>query len=391
MTSYVITITEIDEEEFAREELEKQLSPITLQKNTIGIVTVSTEFLDSGMYAVIAEAVPFPLVGMTTHTQSANGEAGTFLFSILVLTSNDVEFAYGSSGIIPERESAAGITRECYIKTREKLSGPVKLALIYAPFKQFQCIHNYAKAISETDGRVPVFGSLAAAKITNLLTDTRTICEKGIFNDRVVMVLLAGDIVPEFHLGNITKESIIVPNFGEVTAAKDNVVTEINHVKVNTVLDGIGFNDGILNDDSAVSIAFLIEETDKDGRLFPPNAQSIDTLEDGYAIFSGFVPVGATLSLAVTTKDVILTTARNALKSIKEGRRGNTVMIYSCVGRQISLLDEPMLEYEVIKEEFSDGFTYIAASSGGEICPVLVTDEKAYNSEHSQSFIACVL
>jgi hypothetical protein len=391
MRSYIITITEVDEVELAIEELEAQMSEVKLLNNSVGIVTLSTEFINSGIYAAIAKAIPFPLIGMTTNTQNANGKIGTFLLSILVLTSNDCEFAYGSSGILPVKGDVTEITQECYKSIRSKLTGKTKLALLYAPFMAYQCTYKYLSAVSGIDECVPIFGSLAATVVTRIETDMRTICGEHCFENRLVMLLISGDIAPEFYIASVTDNPELITNVGEVTAAQDNHVMEINNTKINDVLEKIGYNAGSLKDDGTLTSVFIMHEIDKDGNLLPSAARGINTLDDGVAIFGGRVPVGSVLSFAVTTKDDIATTARKTISRIKGEHSDKTILMYSCLGRQIALLDEPMMEYEIINEQLlGSSFTYVAAASGGEICPTFITETKAHNNEHNQTLIACV-
>jgi len=65
--------------------------------------------------------------------------------------------------------------------------------------------------------------------------------------------------------------------------------------------------------------------------------------------------------------------------------------MYTCLGRQISLLDEFMKEHEIVGEELAEGgFTYVTCTSGGEICPTAISETTACNSEHNSSLTACV-
>jgi len=389
--SYVITITEVDDTEFALEELETQLSKIELMKNTIGIVSVSTDYFETGVYAAVAKALPFPLIGMSAYAQNANGNIGIYLFSILVLTSDDCEFAHGISDEIPEQGDVTALTRELYKKINPGLEKRAKLALMYAPFFMQYCNYNYIKAIVEFDEALPVFGSLANCEVMKMETDTRTVYNENIYTNRVVMLLISGNISPQFYIGSITKESIILPNIGEVTASKDNVVMEINNIKVNDVLEKIGFKDGALKDEGSMALTFLMNEKDSDGNIISSATRGISDMLDGAAVFGGRVPVGASLSGAICTKDVIMQTAEETLSKIKEDQANKTVLFYSCLGRQMTLLDEPMKEYELISDKLKDsGFTFVAAAAGGEICPTSVTENKAHNSEHDQTLIACV-
>ena len=390
--SYVITITEIDDSALALEELSEQLSAISLLKNTVGIVSVSIDYLETGVYEAVAKAAPFPVLGLSTYGQNADGNISVYLFSILVLTSDDCEFAHGYSDIIPSQGDVDELIKKLYQKCNRDLEDRAKIAFLYAPMMTFQFSFNYLEAIAKLDKALPVFGSLASCEAMKIMDESRTVYNAQIFDNQLVMLLISGNVAPSFYLGSLTKESIIIPHFGEVTAAKDNAVMEINHQKVNDVFEKIGLKDGAIKDEGSLSLSILAEEKDSSGNLTSSAVRGLLAMEEGVAVFGGRIPVGAVLSAAISTKEVIAQTAREVVKQIKAEHSDKTILLYSCLGRQISLLDEPMMEYEIIDDELRDSsFRYVAAVSGGELCPVSVTETKAENSEHNQTLIACVL
>jgi len=392
MQSYVITITEADDAELALDELKEQLSSVSLLKNTVSIVSVNPEFIHTGIYEAVAKAVPFPLIGMTTLAQTANGVAGMFLFSIMVLTSDACDFAYGFSDVIPQKGDASELTRECYKTIRAKLEGEVKLTLLYAPFMEYRCGAEYISAIADVDKRIPVFGSLANADMEHLFADLKTICCDQYFNDRLVMLLISGDISPEFYIGSITKEAIILPNIGKVTEARGNHVTEINGINAGKFFEQIDFFIGDARNKGLLTSIFIVDTKDETGNVVSSVSRGILSLEDESVIFGGNVPVGAVLSIATTTKEMVLATAKEVAALIKKAHRGKTVLMYSCIGRRFSLLDATLSEYEALNGQLADsGFNYVALCSCGEICPTSVTETEVYNSEHNQALIACVI
>jgi hypothetical protein len=390
--SHSIVIDEVDDAELALAQLNAQMQGIRLLKNSVGIASVHPEFIHSGVYSAIAKALPFSLVGMTTISQTADGKTGTFLFSILALTSDACQFAHGYSDAIPEKGGdTVEIARKCYSGLCSKLEGDAKLAILYAPFMEYQSVHKYLEAISGIDKRVPVFGSLANADMESILANMKTLYCENDFADRLAMLLISGDISPEFYIGSVTKESIIMPNIGEVTAAKDNFATEINNVNICKFLEKIGFSSGDIRNQGVLTSVFIMDEKDKDGNIVSSAARALIVLDNEIGVFGGNVAAGSVLSLAAVTKDVVMETAKNVIAEIKEKHKNKTVLMFSCVGRRYSLLDEPKKEYELLNEEFSkDGFHYLASCASGEICPTSVTETMAHNSEHNQSLVACV-
>jgi len=389
MQSYTIVITEVDEIEAALEELESQSADMKLQKNTIGIVNVNPEFLHSGAYVAVAAEISFPIVGITTYSQSANGQTGTFLMSILVLTSDDCEFAYGYSDVIPKEGDVSECTQECYKRVSQQLSGKVKLALLYSPYLTYPCASNHLKAISAIDADVPIYGSYGASDVMKMATDTRAVCGTSDFQDRFVIVLIAGNISPKFYIGSVADCPALIPNVGEVTSSEDNRVKQIDNIKASQVFEKIGFDGGILEDIGSANSVFIINEKDESGNLVPVAARNLVSMEDDVAVFGGHIPQSAYLSVAITTKDVIMTTARYTTAKIREENKGKTALIYTCLGRVLALLDQPTVEFDIISENLtSSGINYVAASSGGEICPT--PGITVCNNEHNQTLVACV-
>jgi hypothetical protein len=391
--SYSIVVDEVDDAELALEQLNAQMPEIKLLKNSVGIASVHPEYIRSDVYSAIAKAVPFPLVGMTTILQTASGKTGAFFFSILVLTSDTCQFAHGESDKIPLKGGdTIDITQKCYKDIRSRLEGDVKLAFLFAPFMEYQSVHKYIEAISIADKRVPVFGSVANADMESLLADQKTVCGKQIFSDRLAMLLISGDVSPEFYIGSVTKESVMMPNIGEVTAAKYNFVTEINNMNVGSFLEKVGFSAGDVRNQGVLTSVFIIDEKDKNGNVVSSTSRSLIMLDKEVAAFGGNIAVGSTLSLATVTKDVVMATAKDVVAQIKRKYKNRTILMFSCVGRRYSLLDEPKKEYELLEKEFSNSdFHYLASCSCGEICPTSVTEAGVYNSEHNQSLVACII
>ena len=389
--SFVISISEIDDAELALEELSEQLAAQTLLKNSIGIVSVNDEYLNSGVYEAVAKAAPFPIMGMSAYAQNFNGTIETFAFSILVLTSDNCTFTHGVSDIIPETGDASEPVRALY-ETLAATAADAKLALLYAPFLPQQCSGTYLKVISEINDKLPIFGSLASSEVTRATTDTRALyCEQVLWN-RLVIILISGDVIPQFYIGSVNKKAVIMPEVGVVTESHNNIVTAVSDSNINEFLGKIGFKDGAMGDEGGLSFVMIAEEKDEDGNVISSATRGLLLVGDGFAAFGGTIPVGTVLSLAATTKEVITETATDVLSQIKAQHSGKTALLYSCLGRQIALLDEPMMEYELIGSELrNSGLNYIAAVSGGEICPILVADDHVRNMEHNQTLIACVI
>jgi hypothetical protein len=333
----------------------------------------------------VAKSVPFPLAGATSFSQAVNGKIGTYLFSIMVLTSDDCEFECGLSDVIPETGDVAEVTQKCYKGLREKLSGEVKLTLLYSPFMLMHYPNQYVKAISEIDERVPIFGTLPNGEIINVTADAKITYGDSSYWDRMAMILISGDISPSFYIGSATKESIVLPNVGVVTAAKGNCLQEMNNIPIASFFEKMKFK----VESSNLSNTFIMDEKDENGEIISSVTKAFVGLgENGYFFGCG-VQVGSNVSIVSFTGDVVMDTAKEVTEKIKKNHSGGTILIYSCIGRLSALAKEPMKEFEFLNENLS-AFNYMATCSGGEICPTSITKTKAINNEHNQTLVACV-
>ena len=389
--SYPIVITEVDDAKLALEELNAQLPKLKLLKNTVGIVTANKDFIVSGVYSAIAKAIPFPLVGLTSCLQAVDGEIGTFLFSIMTLTSDDCEFECGLSDAVPNTGEVKEQTQKCYKDLRTKLKGEVKLALLYPNFMYGHYPDKYIKAITEIDNRVPIFGSLSNGEITDAVTSARVLHNENISDNQVAMLLISGNVSPAFYIGSATKESIIAPNIGIVTAANGNYLMEINNVNANDFLDKIKLKPDPVYKKNIFFSIFIADEKNENGEIISSTVKSLIMPKDNGYIFANGIKVGSCLSALSFTSDVVMETAKNVMEQINARHKEGTIIMYSCLGRRVALLNEPFKEFKLINDVLENNFNYIATSSGSEICPTLFTETATINNEHNQTLVACII
>jgi len=389
--SYSIIINEIDEAELALEELRSQLSELKLLENTVGIVTVNKDFVVSGVYSAIAKAIPFPLVGMTSYSQIVNGKIGTFMFSIMVLTSNDCEFACGMSEAVPDTGEVKEQVQKCYKDLHSKLNKDVKLVFLYPNFMYGHYPNQYIKAITEIDNNIPIFGSLSNGEIIETASSARTLHCENISRNQAAMLLISGNVEPKFYLGSITKESIMIPNVGVVTAAEGNCLLEINNIKAKQFLEEANLKPDSANQRASFFSAFIADEKNEKGEIISSVVKSLVRPKDDAYIFASGIQVGSSLSAISFTGDVVMKTAKEVMEQIKAKHKEGILLIYSCLGRRAALLNEPNKEFELMNKILGNNFNYIATCSGGEICPTSRAETEVVNNEHNETLIACIL
>jgi len=384
--SKVITITEVDEPEEAVAEFNAGLADFELLKNTVGIVSVNAEFIESGAYQAVAKASPFPLAGMTTASQSSNGEIGIYLFSVMVLTSDDCRFVCGLSGEFPEVDPPAPIIRESYLSLKEQLGEKPKLVFSYAPFTE-HCSGDIVEVIPETDPEVIIFGAVASGTPSDIsLAKYNTLCGETVSAKSAAFILVSGEVNPEVFVCSLTKEAVVMPNIGIITKARRNRIIEIDGMAATDFFDKIGFGVGDLVSRGIFSSTFALDLKEKGTISRSP--LSVDGTE---VICAARVYEGAMISVAFSTSEVVIKTAEDLTDKVSACGGERTAIIYSCAGRQTGLLPELMKELEVIGSRIPKRITHTACYGHGEVCPASVTPEKVHNHEHNETVIACVI
>ena len=123
---------EIDDPAGALEEIQNQLrEKLVLLKNTAGILQCGFDFIESGVVSHICENLPFPIVGATTISQAVNGAAGELMLTLLVLTSDDAEFAPAHTE--GHLDDFFGSIERSFRPAYEACRLPLKLILTFPP------------------------------------------------------------------------------------------------------------------------------------------------------------------------------------------------------------------------------------------------------------------
>jgi hypothetical protein len=398
--SYTVAVREIDDGAAAVKLAAEGVASLPLLKNTAGIITAHPECVPSGVFRDVARALPFPSVGMTTIAHCAGAEADTYMLSILVLTSDDCAFSCGASDPISEEcgvETAEEAVRKCYRELRGRLPGEPKLALLYSHFFLAPRQYQFTAAISETVPNLPIFGAVANDDKQNVRpkTNARILAGGELYDDRLALVLVSGNVTPKFYIASVTEDAIIMPRVGVITKADGIKLLKVNNVNAPDFFKQIGFlgeeSGGWRNGEEGLLSSLFVLHID-DGYGGSANITRIPFKVDAEAVYcAGPLFEGAAISVAFNTRDGVVETASQLCEQIKRGCAGGTVIIYSCIGRRFGLLGEPMAELSAIIGQLADNFVYTAAYGTGEMCPIRVTDAKAFNQDHSQTIVACVL
>lgn len=374
---------EIDDSAAAVAEILAQIDLEKLKSNSLGILTCSTDFLETGTAAAVSEAMPFNVIGCTTAAGATTGELGELILNLMVLTSDDVVFSAGVTESLAEEQEAP--IKAAYRKAGEGRSEKPALILAFAPFINTVGGERIVECLNQACGGLPVFGTLAIDTSPDFsLSET-------FFNGRnsrtaLSFALLYGDIHPSFYLAAIPEEKI-QKHRGVITKSSGNILKEVNKMPLLKYFRTLGLYS---ENGSWETLSFPFVVDYNDGTK--PVVRSIFTIdENGYAACGGFVPENATIALGSLEHDDVLHTAGEILSKTREKKDGACLLMFACITRYLVLGADTTAEMEKVREITGGGREYQFCYSGGEICPVYTGTGSTVNRFHNCTFIACII
>jgi hypothetical protein len=375
--------TELDDEQLAIEQINTQIgSAGALMKNTIGIVSCHYEFVLSGVYKAICEALPFGVVGSIASAQSTQEESGMLLMTLTVLTSDDVEFDKVMTS--PLLEEPGKVVADSY-QSACRDEKPA-LILMFAPFMLQNCCDDYVNALTEISGGVPCFGTQAIDDTPDF-SYSFVLADGEQYRDQMVMLLIYGDIHPKFFVANISERKIFDKS-AVVTKSMGPVLMEVNDRPVIEYLEDLGLVKASETQYAMTSLPFLLDYNDGTPKVSKVLAA---ITPEKFVVCAGAMPQGSTLFMTRNDKDDIVFTTEEISDIIAKETEGASVMlIYSCLVRSMTLGSDQFKEMDIVSEKIGKKIPYMFAISGGEICPTQVSEGNAINRFHNNTFVACV-
>lgn len=386
--SFTLFTNEVDDTEAAVDQLRLQLAENgELLANTVGVISCYADFVTSGTYKAICDALPFEVAGTTTLANTVRGTHEDILLTIMVLTSDDVCFSTGVSAPITGEDEKA--LNGAYQKAAGCLGAEPKLILSFAPLLMNVGGDFFARALNEISGGVPNFGTLSVDHNEDY-HESRVLCAGEAYPDCYAFILIGGNISPKYYVASISNENIFHEK-GVVTASVGNQLQTVNNMPVGDYLESLGLKKS--PDGSIVGINSFPFIMDLNDGMMPIVRVMFALTPEGYAVCGGNIPVGATLSVgSIDAQEVVATTERRLHDAIANGGH-DAMLIYSCVGRYFSLGYNPTSEMDKIKELLDPcAIPYHFAYSGCELCPVYTSGNTAgetMNRSHNDTLIIC--
>ncbi len=381
LTAYT---AEIDEVNDAVSEVLFQLDlENSLLDNSVGLLSCYAEFCESGVVKALCDALPFPVVGTTTLGCAVGGHHGQLSLTLVVLTADDVSFETALSAPLSDNLEAG--VEEAYNRAASALKQKPALMFTMAPLIYQYAGDQYVEALDRISGGVPNFGTVT-------VDHTPDYSQCGILyggehsNEKLALVLCAGNLQPEFFMASLPKDKIFEQS-AVITDADGSILKSVNNLSLYDYLETLGVaSDGKIAD-GVNTIPFVIDYGDGSE---PVSRAMFAFTEEGYGVCGGVMPVGSTLSFGNLSREDVLSTTNIKIDEAMTSHRNRALLIYCCIGRFLALGLDSSAEMESVERGLNGEIPYSLCYSGGEICPVRLGDTWV-NRFHNNTFVACAL
>lgn len=377
--------SEIDDSDLAREDILAQLASISLRKHSVGIVICHYDFVTGGVVRELMGALPFPLAGVTTFYQAAPQADGLFELTITVLTSDDVRFSLACSDNIAPQASCAELVRATYREAFDVYKEAPGLVLSFLSPNRPISGDEYLRLLDDASGGVPSFGAVSIGDDT-AGSNVFVFCQDKISEGGFAVLLLVGDVKARFYHGNYKTEKLL-EMAATVTRANGTVVEELNGQPAAAFLR----NNSILDDsekDNVSNVPYLFKAPGE-AKLIARTLGGFDPA--GPLTFFAEIPEGSLLRIGTVNIQDLLDVAKKVVsQAVSENRDASGLLIFSCLGRYVTLGLAPTAEMEYMRNAIPENMPFVACYAGGEICPVPLAKGPA-NCYHNASFVVCAL
>jgi hypothetical protein len=361
----------------------RQINLGALKKNSVGLVTCHSDFINSSFIGELCKKLPFDIIGMTTIASANQHGQGMFSLSLTVLTSDDVVFETAMANSL-EPGNYYEKVKAVYSEAVKKFSADPSMILTFFPFIYDISGTQMHKDLDEICGGIPFWGSIASGP--DVQTGHWFVFRNGDIDSKgLAMILLHGQVNPEFIVISLPAENIQKTR-GRITSSEGCCLREIDGIPVLKYLENIGI---IIQKEVPVTIPLMVYY---EGSAEPVALAIYAVNDDRSLMCAGEMPVGATVAIGEITVEGTLASTEECMERIKKTGKRDGALFLSCITRYILLTPIHDREMSLVADKMEKGrlMPFSMAYSHGEICPVKDRIGVLQNRFHNFSFIACV-
>ncbi|MDR1655985.1 MAG: FIST C-terminal domain-containing protein [Deltaproteobacteria bacterium] len=371
---------EIDEIDLAVVSILAQLElGHNLLKNSVGLLFCHFESLVPGLLEALCRSLPFNVTGSgTPMSTSQTNLTGFSLLTLVVLTSDDVYFSLGLSE--PLGHDLELTTRELTTRLTNGLNQAPKLGFIFAPpiSKNFHASH-LPKFFSAALNNCPLFGCLSC-DFAPLTVNPKVIFNDQCYENRFSLLLFYGLIKPKFNLINIPEKKALKQR-AIISKVNGNRLIEVNGIPILDYLNGMDVTDSL---QSLLTMPLLVTKPDGETKI----CMLTGFTSEGHGVCSQDIPLNSTLGLAGFDETDVFRTAKELTEELK-WEQFDFCLILSCLGRNLSLGLNYMLEFDHFRSSLGNMLPYVVIYSGGEFCPEINSQGACSNSFSTLALTSC--
>ncbi|MDR1082214.1 MAG: FIST C-terminal domain-containing protein [Deltaproteobacteria bacterium] len=379
---------EVDDIEFAMDDLVGKLDLDGLLASSLGIVACNREFTETDVVKALCERLRFPVLGATTNACAVSGSEGNMApLSILIMTSDDVTFRTSLTCDLTDDYRAQ--IREAWKEAVAGQDTAPALVLTFLPLLSPVSGGALLDELFAVAQGTPVFGTMAVTEEA-AFGSSKILYDGEFYRERMGLVLIYGDVRPRFFLGTVSEEKYLKSK-GVISDVRDgSVLVGVSGKSARDFLVDLG----LTADETGTLLfpwLFPVAVDFNDGST-PILRAMLSTTPDGAVTLAGDVPVGATLSVSNIDAQEVALVAQKTLAAVAEIDDRSAVLLHSCAARyHVAEAVDSELEVGIVRERLDDKGGYMISFSAGEICPVPTQSGNLENRFHNFTIIACVI
>lgn len=348
----------------------------------------------------LSEALGCPVLGGTTAGGAVLDSGGCHELGVILhlLASDDCWFGVAISE--PLNEAPERYIEDTYRSARDDLrrqgvEAEPRMLMCITCFLQNYSSDSSLDTLSHVSGGLPAFGFVAA--------DDFELCKQQAFlngvsgGDRMVVLLIAGDVRPVFQIKNLMGSRTFSKR--KVTKANNNVICEIDGAPAYEYLREFPF----IDDETKLlwNYQFFVEMEEGPDSDGVPLSRALNSYnkETGEVFCFADVPQNSYIGLQYCNDQDVKASSESALQELNakleqadtQGYAYSTVFVISCSLRLMFLADQKDAEGRLIHRHISPSLTVSGLYGYGEIAPTSMRGDKAVNRFHNATMTICAI